>query len=122
MDEAGVVDDLRAEGCRIQQVCEIARAADLAELAVTLEMLAQSDAVGDAAVGDQAVEDLENRSVGGRIEVARLQDVGHALMRVVIKQDCAQHSHFGLQVMRGRQLLRRFVVFRHGLSLGQSSL
>ena len=123
VDEAGVVDDLRAEGGGIQQVGEVAGAADLGQLAVALEVFAQGDAVGDAAVGDLAVQHFEDGLVGGRVKIAWFQDVGDALVGVVVEQDRAQHGHFGLQVVRqhggGRGVL---VVLRHGPSLGQRQL
>jgi hypothetical protein len=60
----------------------------------------------------------------GRRSRCGLQDVGRrAGRRIVVEQDRAQHGGFSAcEVVRRRQLLRRFVVFRHGLSLGQSSL
>lgn len=122
MNQPGVIQNLRAERRRVQQVRQIPRAADFHELAIAFKMLAQRHAVRNAAASDKAIQHVEDRSIGRRIEIARLQNVAHALVCVVVEQDRAQHGHFGLQVVRGRQLLRRFVVFRHGLSLGQSSL
>ena len=56
VDQPGVVVDLGTEGRAVEQVSQIARAADLGELAVALEMFAQRHAVGDAAAGDHSLQ------------------------------------------------------------------
>ena len=120
--QLGVVVDLRAERRAVEQVGEIAGAADLGERGFMLEVLAQRHAVGDAPAGDHPFEDVENGRVGRRVEVARLQEIGHALVCVVVEQDRAQHRHFGRKVVRRRRLLREIVVLRHGPSVAPSFL
>ena len=101
MDQACVIDDLRAKRRRVDQLCQIANAADFRELPIALEMLAQRHTVADAPVGDHAIQNREDFLVGPRIEIARRQDVRDALMRVVVEQNRAQHSHLRRHVVRG---------------------
>ena len=102
VNEAGVVDDFGSEGGGIEQVGQVSRAADLRQPPITLEMLAKRDPIGDATARDEPVQHFEDCAVGGGVKVTRFQDVGDALLGIVVEQDRAQNGHFGLQVMRQR--------------------
>ncbi len=99
-DRAGVVADIGGGRGAVDQVGQVAQAAQFLEGRIVLELVRQQDGLGQLALADMGLDRLEQPLVEGLVEVAALQAVGQALIGRVVVQQHAQQRLFGLQVVR----------------------
>ncbi len=111
-DDARIVGHLRPEGGAFQEVDEIGRAANRGELVGLLELLAQGHAIGHPALFDQAGTGGIDLLVSRGIEVLRPQNLGHALVCVIVEQYRTQHRGFCREIV-GHIHTGVVMIFRH---------
>ena len=103
-DDARVVLDVGGVGQPVDERRDIGGAADLVELARARQLFLQRDEVDRIAPLAQLDHLLEDPPVRVAVEVARGQDLGGRVERVVVDQDGAEHRPLRLEVMRQRAI------------------
>jgi hypothetical protein len=99
-DRAGIVADVRGRRGAVDQVGQIAQAAQLVEGRVLLELVGQQDRLGQLALADVGLDRLEQALVERLVEVPRVQGVGQPFIGRVVVQQHAEQGLFSLQIMR----------------------
>jgi hypothetical protein len=99
-DRPGVVADIGGGRGAVDQVGQVAQAAQLLEGRVVLELVGQQDRLGQLALADMGLDRLEQLGVERLVEMAALQAVGQPLIGGVVVQQHAQQRLLGLEVVR----------------------
>ena len=107
LDDARVVLDVGAARHAVGERRDVGGAADFLELARSLQLVLQRDQVDGVvalAERDHLVEDAAMRIAE---EVARVDQLGGVVERLVVDQDRAEYGLLGLEVVRQRPFGRR---------------
>ena len=107
-DDAGVEAGVGRRRDARQQRVQVRRAADASDLAEAGQLGRHRDRVGGLALAVEVDDDVEDRLVGGLVEVGRADDLDDVGDRVLRQQHAAEHGLLGGDVLRRRALeLRR---------------
>jgi hypothetical protein len=102
---------LAAGGGAVDQVRQIADAAQLLERRIALEPFEQHDRLGQLALADVLLDHRKQAGVERLVEVGRVQLVAQPLIGRVVEQERAEQRLLGLEVVRG---VREGFVVRDG--------
>ena len=103
-DDARVVLDVRGMGQSVDERGNVGGAAHFVELSGTGELFLERDEVDGVAALAQLDHLLEDPAVGVAIEIARGQDLGGLVERVVVDQDGPEDGSLRLEVVRQRSI------------------
>ena len=102
--DARVVLDVGGVGQAVDERRDVGRAADFVELSRAGELFLERDEVDRVSPLAQLDHLLEDPAVRVAVEIARVQDLGGLVERVVVDEDGAEHGSLRLEVVRQRPI------------------
>ena len=102
LDDLRVVLDVGRARHAVGQRRDVGRPADLVELAAARQLLLERDEIDRVAALAERDHLLEDAAVRVAEEVARVDQLGGVVERLVVDQDRAEHGLLGLEIVRKR--------------------
>jgi len=104
-NDLGVAPDVGRAGHVLRQRVQVGQTTGLIGLAQVLQVFKHRDHVGRLAGVDQRGDGGIGQTVFVAVKVGIVDQVGHAVPGMVVKQQATQHTGFGLDGMRGNTQL-----------------